>query len=215
MSDLTTSAPQRHAISSEQMAQHEGLVRWVVRKQRLGNLPFPDALHEGRIGLWHALQGFDPSCGTAFSSYAVPAIARAVWHAVELSCPSNSPLSTPPSPQVIPLDPDDRLYTAEVGAKLHSLVEQLPPRLRHIIVAHYGLDHQAPQSFAAIGRSVGISRQRVHQLYQDAILWLSHPAHSLDLRRLTSRHSRSDYQAARRRQYELARTRRGWGRWSR
>src|SRR5207247_7147584 len=61
------------------MAAHAGLVVWVVRGQWLGGLPFAEALQAGRIGLWRALMGYDPGRGVRFSSYAVPAIRRAVW----------------------------------------------------------------------------------------------------------------------------------------
>jgi hypothetical protein len=47
-----------------------------------------------------------------------------------------------------------------------------------------------------------VSRQRVHQLHVQAILWLAQPAHSLWLRRLLGRNSRRDYQCT------LARSRR-------
>src|SRR6266536_5325713 len=66
----------------DQVAAHEGLVRLVVRRQQRGPLPFADALHEGRLGLWRALLGYDGQRGTRFSSYAVPAIEHAVWRAV-------------------------------------------------------------------------------------------------------------------------------------
>jgi hypothetical protein len=75
-------------ISGAQMARHERLVHWVVRRQWLGVLSFQDALHEGRIGLWSALCHYDPDRGTAFSSYAVPAIAHAVWRAVAMEARS-------------------------------------------------------------------------------------------------------------------------------
>ena len=64
------------------MRRHEALVRWVVRRQWRGPLPFPDACQEGRIALWPALTRYDPRRGTAFSTYAVPAIARASRRAV-------------------------------------------------------------------------------------------------------------------------------------
>ncbi len=32
----------------------KGLVHWVVRPQWLGALPYADALHVGRVGLWRA-----------------------------------------------------------------------------------------------------------------------------------------------------------------
>ncbi len=77
-SECTTGVPLQGAtISPELLARHEGLVRWVVRRQWLGELPFADALHEWRIGLWHALVSYDPARGTAFSSYAVPALSAA------------------------------------------------------------------------------------------------------------------------------------------
>src|SRR5216683_3236342 len=66
----------------QQMAAHDGLVHWVVRQQWRGELSFDAAVHAGRIGLWHALRGYDPARGNRFSTYAVPAITHAVWDAV-------------------------------------------------------------------------------------------------------------------------------------
>jgi hypothetical protein len=76
------------------------------------------------------------------------------------------------------------------------------------MIAHHGLDGTPPQTFAAIGATLGISRQRVHQLHAQAILWLAHPGHSLPLRRLLERCSRRDYQRALARQRQAARQQR-------
>ena len=46
------------------MAHHDGLVQAVVRRRVLGDLPFAEALQAGRIGLWRAIQGYDPKHGT-------------------------------------------------------------------------------------------------------------------------------------------------------
>ncbi len=214
-SQCTTVAPLQGArISPELLAHHEGLVRWVVRRQWLGELSFADALHEGRIGLWRALQGYDASRGPAFSSYAVPAIRRAVWHAVA-SCQPSAPPPTYPSTPVEPFDPDESAHTSQVRAGTRALVDRLPERLRLVIVEHYGLGDAEPQSFAAIGRTLHVTRQRVQQLHVDALLWLAHPAHSLALRRLLGRNSRADCQRALARAYRVARTRRRNGRRSR
>ena len=199
-------------ISSEQMAQHEGLVRWVVRQQWLGDLPFRDALHEGRLGLWAALQHYDPLRGTAFSTYAVPTIARAVWRAVALHQRLSSPESLAGrtlfelgGALAESIDLDEVIDNAQVRLALLDLVEGLPLRLRQVVIAHHGLGDDPPQTFAAIGRTLGISRQRVHQLHNTAILWLAHPAHSLPLRRLLERHGRADYQKTLARQHQAAR----------
>lgn len=174
------------------MAEHEGLVGWVVRRQWLRGLPFDDAVHEGRIGLWAAIRGYDPQRGTTFSTYAVPAIARAVWRAVAVTSRLSSYPLLPDIPSLA-TDLSDEIHDAQVRSVLLDLVEHLPPRLREVIVAHYGLGQSLPQTFAAIGHTMGISRQRVHQLHTAAILWLAHPSHSLPLRRLLERNRRSDY----------------------
>jgi DNA-directed RNA polymerase specialized sigma subunit len=67
------------------MARHEHLVHAVVRRQVLGHLSFAEALQAGRIGLWHAILGFDPQRGLAFSTYAWTAIMHRVWREVKLT----------------------------------------------------------------------------------------------------------------------------------
>jgi RNA polymerase sigma factor (sigma-70 family) len=225
MFESTTFTPvQGDEISDEQMAEHEGLVRWVVRQQWLGDLPFADALHEGRLGLWHALRHYDPTRDTAFSTYAVVAIARSVWRAVvanHTSCAGIRPGGH--SPCLFRDDETDLtelVHQAQVHTALLELVDQLPPRLRQIVILHHGLDGALPLTFAAIGKMMGssreISRQRTHQLHLAALLWLAHPAHSLLLRRLLDRHTRSDYQKTAARQRKVAqsyrRSRRGGAR---
>jgi hypothetical protein len=104
------------------------------------------------------------------------------------------------------IDLDEVIDTAQVRSLLVNLVDGLPPRLRQVVIAHHGLDDSPPQTFATIGQALGISRQRVHQLHNAAILWLAHPAHSLPLRRALGRHSRADYQKTLARQHQAARS---------
>jgi RNA polymerase sigma factor (sigma-70 family) len=209
---FNTIAPQQGgSISAELMARHERLVRWVVRRQYLGNLSFADALHEGRIGLWHALCGYDPARGTAFSSYAVPAIRHAVWEAVAAGRASAASGSYPPT-LAEGFDPDEFVHAGQVRASIRALVDQLPSRLRLVVVAHYGLEGAEPESYAAIGRTLGVTRQRVQQLHVEALVWLAHPAHCLALRRLLDRASRADYRQALAWACQVRRRRRGSGR---
>ena len=64
------------------MARHDGLVHAVLRRQWGGALPYDERLQAGRIGLWQALRGYDPTRATTFSTYAWPAIARQIWREV-------------------------------------------------------------------------------------------------------------------------------------
>jgi RNA polymerase sigma factor (sigma-70 family) len=67
------------------MARHEGLVYAVMRQHGSGRLPFGDAVHAGRLGLWRAILGYAPERGIAFSTYAWPSIMRHIWQAVKAS----------------------------------------------------------------------------------------------------------------------------------
>lgn len=195
MSQDTTLCGVRQAQAVDQaLVEHERLVHWVVHQQWLGALSYRAAVQAGRLALWRALQGYDPQRGMAFSSYAVPAIQRAVWRAVAAAPPAAGELLCPTPPQAAPA-PADIVWERLVRAAVRTLVAQLPERLRMVIVAHYGLAAEPPQTFAAIGQALGVTRQRVQQLHVEALHWLAHPAHSLALRQLLERNTTADYQA--------------------
>jgi len=193
MSQDASPGPQPEIDIGQRMAEHEGLVHWVVRHQYLGPLSYGEALQEGRLALWRALQGYDPTRG-AFSTYAVPAIAHALWRAVSQAQADRREVLVPQPPQEAP-DLEDLVAETWLQQALYRLVAALPRRLRQIVVAHYGLAGYSPQSFTAIGQALGISRQRVQQLHAAALLWLAHPAHSLALRQGLERNTLADYRA--------------------
>lgn len=190
------------------LAEHERLVHWVVRRQWLGELSYIEAAQAGRIALWRAVRGYDPQRGYAFSSYAVPAIKRAIWQAVAQAklCPQE--VLTPHPPQAAP-EVDEIVDRVLVREALTRLLTRLPHRLYKVIVARYGLNREAPQTFAAIGRTLGVTRQRAHQLHTEALLWLADPAHSLALRRLLDSNTVTDYRVYLRRLRTWLRARRG------
>lgn len=192
---------------AQALAEHERLVHWVVHRQWLGNLPYAEAVQAGRIALWRALRGYDPQRGYTFSTYAVPAIERAIWRAVAQARPHPQEVRTAHPPQAAP-DLDEIVESERLRKALLGLLTHLPRRLHAVIVARYGLDGEAPKTFAAIGRMLGVTRQRAHQLHVEALLWLAHPAHSYLLRRLLDCNTVADYQAYLRRQRAWLRTRR-------
>jgi DNA-directed RNA polymerase sigma subunit (sigma70/sigma32) len=110
-------------------------------------------------------------------------------------------------PQAAP-DLDEIVQSERIGEALIGLLTHLPPRLYTVIVARYGLNGEAPKTFASIGRMLGVTRQRAHQLHVEALLWLAHPAHSCLLHRLLDCNTVADYQAYLRRQRAWLRTRR-------
>jgi len=190
---------------AQALAENEPLVHWVVHRQRLGALRYVEAVQAGRIGLWRALRGYDPGRGYRFSTYAVPAIAHAVWRAV--ASERRAELATAVTLWAEQPELEAEFQRALEVAALYELVGRLPTHLAMVIVAHYGLDEEGPQTFRAIGRRLGVTRQRVQQLHIEALLWLADPANSILVRQRRDRNTIPDYRAylARRRAWQAAR----------
>jgi len=170
-----------------------------------------DLLQEGRIGLWQAILHYSPGRGVAFSTYAGVAIARHIWQAVARA-------QRPHGWQVL-VGPPDPAELAElawqrraVGVALADMLTGLPERLRQVVVAAYGLNGQPPLSLAAIGRLYGVSRERVRQWRNDALVQLRLPAFSAPLRQLCEQDSRLAYQRTLALNRAWQRRRRGGGR---
>jgi RNA polymerase sigma factor (sigma-70 family) len=182
------------------LRQHEGLVRQIVAHQQLCGLPFEEALQVGRIGLWRAIEGYDPQRGTRFSTYAYPAIIRQVWGAVRRKCAWErrqvqwavlGEFFEAKSP-----DEQQKEEWEEVEQVLRGMVVGLPERQEEVIRRHYGLEGGARQTLAEIGGEWGVSRQRVYQIEEAALVWLRQPGHSQELRNLLGRHSQGEYEWA-------------------
>jgi RNA polymerase sigma factor (sigma-70 family) len=177
------------------LRQHAGLVHWVIRRDCCSDLPYGELLHEGQIALWQAILHYDPARGLAFSTYAVPAIRHRLWAvAVRSQRPQGYAVLAPaPDPAELAAQAWQR---QAVWAALRELLACLPERSYHVIVAAYGLDGQPPLSLAAIGRLCGLSRERVRQIRNEALVLLRLPALSGRLRLLCDQADRAAYQRA-------------------
>jgi len=207
MSKCTRKALTAQAVQ-QAMEQHDGLVHAVIRCRGGGKLPYEEALQAGRIGLWHAIRGYDPARGTAFSTYAWVAIWRQVHRrGQELSRDTDIPLPEMPASRVVP-DPAEEVDQQLTIGVLHDLVGQLAKRLRRVIVGRYGLGKHPPCTLKELGEELGLSGERVRQLQQEALAWLRHPAQSWRLRQLLGKNTAADYRRALAQNAALRRSRR-------
>jgi RNA polymerase sigma factor (sigma-70 family) len=179
----------------ELMRMHEGLVHHIVRQQWRGQLSYEQAIHAGRISLWHALLGFDPRRGYAFSTYAGVAIARQVWRAARRAEKGQAALLVA-VPLASGVDLGAAVQAGEVQAALYAMVDRLPALQRWIVCSYYGLDGRGGCPLAELGRQRGCSRQAIHYHLTKALIALRHPALSAQLRALLDRNSRADYREA-------------------
>jgi len=190
------------------MERHDGLVHAFIRRQGGGDIPYEEALQAGRIGLWRAIQGYDPRRGTNFSTYAWVAIYRQVHRrAKELKRDTLIEVQESPTAGVEP-DPAEELERKLILQALYDLVNQLPQRLRRIIIGRYGLGQQPFRTLDELGEQLDLSGERVRQLQQEALAWLRHPAHSWRLRHWLGQNTAADYRRALARNIALRRARR-------
>ena len=207
MSDCTQKPMTAQAVQ-EAMEQHDRLVHAFIRRQGGGDIPYEEALQAGRIGLWHAIQKYDPTRGTAFSTYAWVAICRQIHCRVrELNEDTDAWWQEMPASWILP-DPDGELERKLACEALLDLVGQLPERMRQVIIGRYGLGEQPPCMLKDLGKELGLTKERVRQLQQEALAWLRHPARSSLLRQLVDRNTAADYRQALAQNAALRRSRR-------
>jgi RNA polymerase primary sigma factor len=192
----------------EAMEQHKGLIHAFIRKQGGGDISYEEALQAGRIGLWRAIRGYDPKRGTAFSTYAWVAICRHI-HQRTAELNQEPPVYTQELPSSWVLsDPAAEVEEELVREALLDLVDQLPARLRRVIVGRYGLEGQPACILKKLGEELGVTGERVRQLQQEALAWLRHPARSWRLRQLVGKNTAADYRLALAQNAALRRSRR-------
>ena len=206
--DQCTREPLTAQAVQEAMEQHDGLIHAFIRRQGGGDIPYEEALQAGRVGLWRAIQGYDPTRGTAFSTYAWVAICRQTHRRVkELSRDNDVWMRELPASWTLP-DPAQVLERQLVQDVLRDLVNHLPKRLGQVIVGRYGLGKRPPRTLKQLGTELGLTGERVRQLQQDALAWLRHPCHSWRLRQLVGKNTAADYRRALAQNAALRRSRR-------
>lgn len=188
----------------ELLRRHRGLVLRVVGRQWKGErLAYADLVQEGWIALWQASLSYEPERGVAFSTYAGVAIARRIWRVVaQAEAPQGWPW--PVETEGV----EEAAEAAWVRQELVAAVARLPGRLSALVTALYGLDGQPPQTLAEVGITYGLTRERVRQLRNDALVQLRLPAFSQRLQQLCDQRERAAY----RRRQQLSRQ---WQRWRR
>ena len=66
-------------------------------------------------------------------------------------------------------DPADSYERAALSHTLHACLDLLDRRERLVVRAYFGLDDQKPQTLEQIGTQLGLTRERVRQLRDQAL----------------------------------------------
>jgi len=65
--------------------------------------------------------------------------------------------------------PEDALVEDEEKTKVLFLLNKIDPREAHVLRLHYGLNGKKPMSLKEIGKTLGLTRERIRQIRRDAL----------------------------------------------
>lgn len=160
----------------------------VARSYQGRGLPLPDLVNEGNLGLVRAADRFDPGRGVRFISYAQFWVRRAMTQAIavhqerasadgaaprRVSLDDRPPGAMSPFSELLPDTrapaPEDRLVREDLRDVLEASLADLPDRERAVVRDYFGLGVERARSLSDIACDMGVSRERVRQLKDQAL----------------------------------------------
>ena len=154
-----------------------------------------DLVQAGRIGLWKAIDGYDPSSGNKFLTYAAPAVKRTVivlirqysqdkaWKSrVDQSSPLDSPSG--PNSEESPTEtsaatlnvknPEQILIEQETREELHEAMEALPARENAYVQYRFGFTDGKAHPLTETAQYFHLTESRAKGVERSALKLLKH-----------------------------------------
>ena len=148
----------------------------VARKHQRADMPLMELVSDATMWVMRAIEKFDFSRHTRFSTYAGYAVMKnfARDRAEQLTRRERNVLTGQEEVLEAVGDPqagvDERVDAALLESDVRSVIGDLPARERELLMKHYGLEQGMPAlSLAEIGDKMGITKARVRQLETRAL----------------------------------------------
>jgi RNA polymerase primary sigma factor len=155
----------------EILKKYTPLVKSIASKYTSYGVPLDDLIQEGMIGLWKAIEKFDSTRDTKFSTYAtywikkhilqsLEAETKTSLNAIELNEDVNHTTLTGKHPSPEPEEDSKGSIT---------LPENLPAIEKKVLSLLYGLDGEGSRDLATIAEITSLPREKVRQIKEKGL----------------------------------------------
>jgi RNA polymerase sigma factor (sigma-70 family) len=167
-------------LRADLVGANMALVVAMAKRTRINSVEFAELVSEGNMALLRSVEKFDCSRGFKFSTYACRAILKAFNRLATKTGNYRQHFPTEFDPDLEQSDELERRHTDQRELALEDLDRILRKnlarltRVEHAVVAaRFAVaGHPRPQTLEQVGRLVGLSKERVRQVQNDALVKL-------------------------------------------
>lgn len=154
------------------------LVASIAGRLSISREEFDEFVAEGNAILLYAIDKFDYSRGFRFSTYVTHAVQRHLYRVIERRrkqaqreyAREAEMLAEEPAVEFDPCEPTEADIKAAASTVIAKIDETLDEREQVIVRGRFGLDGSGKgQTFRMLGEELGLSKERVRQLFQRGI----------------------------------------------
>jgi len=152
----------------EILKKYTPLVKGIASKYASYGVPLDDLIQEGMIGLWRAIEKFDSTKETKFSTYATYWIKKYILQSLETET-KTSLNALELKEDINHTDVTSNTEPGEAREESLGLPDDLPEIERKVLALLYGLDGKGSRDLTTIAEITNLPREKVRQIKEKGL----------------------------------------------